>query len=388
MDLQFTEEQNMLRDMVRSLCEKSSSISVVRELENDPVGVPAELWGQLADTGILGMLLPEEYGGLGLTMVDAAVVYEELGRALAPGPQFVSAVMVLLAIKAAGTAEQKRTHLPALGRGDLIATPAWLEPDNGYGPEGVQLRASVNADGYVLSGVKRHVFYAAAAHKLLVLVRTGDAVDAIDLLLLDTEASGVELQQQLSMASDTQYLVTFDNVQIPAANRIGAPHSGWHTWHACMLEGIILLAAAAVGGAERALDMTVKYSMEREQFDKPIGAFQSLAHYMADAATAIAGAKTLVLEAAWVHAQGGSVARLAPMAKLFACDTFRNTTAKCEQIHGGYGFCLEYDIQLFYRRAKQQQLNWWDSRYLEQRVAADVFDGADTQRTVADPFTA
>ena len=139
-----------------------------------------------------------------------------------------------------------------------------------------------------------------------------------------------------------------------------------------MYEGIILLAAQAVGGAERALEITVEYSKGREQFDKPIGSFQALAHYMADAVAVIEGAATLVLEAAWAHTRGKSIARLAPMAKLFACNTFRDVTAKCEQIHGGYGFTLEYDIQLFFRRAKQQQMNWWDSRHLEGLIAADA----------------
>ena len=151
-----------------------------------------------------------------------------------------------------------------------------------------------------------------------------------------------------------------------------------------MLEGIILLGAWAVGGAEKALDMTVQYSKEREQFDKPLAAFQALAHYMADCAKEVAGADIMVIEAAWNHAQGRSIDRLAPLAKLDACSTFRDTTAKCIQIYGGYGFTMEYDMQLFFRRAKQLQINWWDTRYLEELVAADVLDTEG--ETVADAF--
>ncbi|MBP6382624.1 MAG: acyl-CoA/acyl-ACP dehydrogenase [Pseudomonadales bacterium] len=384
MDLNFTEEQKILRDMVRNLCEEHASTRIVRDMENDPLGVPPGLWAQMKDTGLLAMMLPEAYGGIGLDTLDRAVIYQELGRALAPGPHFVSSVMGALAIEKGGSKEQKDALLPAIGRGELIVTPAWLEPDNGFGPQGVQLRAETTADGYRLDGVKRHVFYARAAQKLIVLARTGEAADAIDLLLVDTDAPGVTLEQQLSMASDTQYKVRFDGVVVPAANRLGAPQSGWATWEACMYEGIILLAAQAVGGADRALEITVEYSKGRVQFDKPIGSFQALAHYMSDAVAVIEGAKTLVLEAAWAHTKGKSIARLAPMAKLFACNTFRDVTAKCEQIHGGYGFTLEYDIQLFFRRAKQQQMNWWDSRYLEDLIAAEVLDG--TGRTIEDPF--
>lgn len=385
MDLIFTEEQNILRDMMRNVCEKHGTLETVRALENDPMGVPGSLWNQLKETGVLGMLLPEEYGGMGFNMVDCAVIYEELGRALAPGPHFVSTVMVLSAIVKAGSEAQKGEWLPALGAGELIATPAWLEPDRGFGPEGVQLRAEAAGDGFRLNGVKRHVFYGKAADKLLVLARTGDAAAAVDLFLIDRDAPGVALEQQLSMASDTQYQVTFTDVAATAGQRIGAAGSGWQTWQACMYEGAILQAAQAVGGAARALEITVKYSKERQQFDKPLAAFQALAHYMADCSTEIEGAKVLVLEAAWNHAQGRPIERLAPMAKLFACNTFRNTTAKCEQIHGGYGFTLEYDIQLFFRRAKQMQLNWWDTRYLEKLVAAEVLDREG--KTIPDPFT-
>ena len=249
------------------------------------------------------------------------------------------------------------------------------------------MRAESCADGYRLSGVKRHVFYAAAAHKLLVLVRTGDAAEAVDLLLVDAKAPGVKLEQQKSMASDTQYRVTFDQVLVPAKQRIGAADSGWQTWNAAMYDGVILLAAYAVGGAARALEMTVQYSKDRVQFDKPIGAFQALAHYMADASAVVDGAQVMVYEAAWAHSEGRDIKRLAPMAKLFACKAFRDVTAMAEQVHGGIGFTLDYDIQLYFRRAKQLQMNWWDGRYLENLVAADVLD-RDDQRSIADPFSA
>jgi alkylation response protein AidB-like acyl-CoA dehydrogenase len=385
MDLQFTEEQILLRDMVKNLCKDYSTTAVVRSVEKDPIGIPVELWKQMTETGLLSMMLPEEFGGMGLNMLDSAVIYEELGRGLSPGPHFVSSVMSANAILKAGSPEQKESLLPAIGSGELIMTPAWLEPDNGFGPEGVQVRAQKTANGYTLNGVKRHVFYGKASQKLLVLTRTGDSANAIDLLIVDTNAQGVVLEQQQSMAYDTQYKVTFNNVEVPAANRVGAEQSGWATWEASMYEGIILLAAWACGAADQALAITVKYSKDRVQFDKPIGSFQSLSHYMADAATCIEGAKVLVLEAAWAHTEGRSIKRLAPQAKLFACQTFRDTTAKCEQIHGGYGFTMEYDIQLYYRRAKQLQMNWWDSRYLEELIAWQVLDSG--ERTIPDPFT-
>ena len=387
MDLKFTDEQNMLRETTRALCRDASGVDVVRQMENDPLGVPEKLWGSMREAGLTGVLVPEEHGGLGLDLLSCAVIYEELGRALAPGPHFGSAVMSVLAMREGGSAAQKEALLPRLASGETIIAPAWLEPDRGYGPDGVQLVASRSGDGYRLTGIKRHVFHAKAAEKLLVLARTGEGENGIDLFLVDVDARGLAFEQQKSMASDTQYRVTFDEVVVPGGQRLGASGSGWRSWEAAMYRGIVLLAAFAAGGAERALQITVQYSKDRQQFGKPIGAFQALAHYMADASPVAEGAKMLAYEAAWAHDQGKDILRLAPMAKLFCCKAFRDITHMAQQVHGGIGFTLDYDIQLYYRRAKQLQLNWWDSRYLEGLVAADVLDRQDV-RTIADPFAA
>ena len=162
-------------------------------------------------------------------------------------------------------------------------------------------------------------------------------------------------------------------------------HAGWRIWDAVLREGLVLLGAFAAGGAERALEITVQYAKDREQFGKPIGAFQALAHDMADACPVVEGAKVLVYEAAWAHDNGRHDPRLAPMAKLFACKAFRDVTHMAQQVHGGIGFTLDYDIQLYYRRAKQLQLNWWDGRFLEGLIAAEVLDTEG--RSIPDPFT-
>lgn len=379
MDLDFTEEQQMLRETVRGLCGAHAPISVVRAMEDDPTGYPETLWKKMAELGLLGLTLPEQYGGACQSALEGAIVYEELGRSLAPSPHFVSSVMSAGALARAGSAEQQRTWLPKIASGEAILTPAWLEPRHGFGPTGVQLAAVADGTHYRLSGTKRHVQFASSATRLLALARTGAGPQDIDLFLVDPKSPGITLVQQRSLASDTQYEVRFNDVRVPVADRLGAAHSGWATWHDGMYDGIILLAAQAMGGAQRALEMTVQYAKEREQFDKPLGAFQAIAHYLADASTAIDGGTTLVYEAAWARATGKRVHRLAPMAKLFACQTFRDATAAFQQIYGGMGFTIECDIQLYFRRAKQLQLTWWDSRYLEDLIASDALD--DPNRT-------
>ncbi len=374
LDLDFDQEQELLRQTVRDVLGRHCPLEVVRDMEDDPVGYPAALWTQLGELDLIGLLLPEEYGGSGMSLVEGVALYEELGRALAPTPHFVSAVMCGGVLAAAGSDAQKEQWLRPVACGEEIMTPAWLEPENGFSPQGVEARAEVVGSGFRLNGVKRHVAFASACDRLVVLARTGGAPEAVDLFLVDPAASGVALRQQFSISSDTQYEVTLTDVAVGADDRIGPAGSGWATWQDVLEPALVLLGAQAVGGARYALEITTQYAKDRHQFDKPLGAFQALAHYLADAVTNLDGAEQLVHEAAWAGASGRSLTSLAPMAKLFACSTFRDITAMAQQLFGGIGFTLDFDIQLYFRRAKQQQLMWADDRALEDAVAGALFD--------------
>ena len=374
LDLDFDQEQELLRQTARELLAKHCSLDVVRAMEDDPVGYPPALWTQLGELDLIGLLLPEEYGGSGMSLIEGVALYEELGRALAPTPHFVSAVLSGGVLAEAGSEAQKDQWLRPVASGEAIVTPAWLEPENGFSPRGVQTRAEATGEGFRLNGLKRHVLFASSADRLVVLARTGDDPHAVDLFLVDPKADGVTLRQQFSIASDTQYEVTLSDVVVSEADRIGPAGSGWATWQDVLQPALVLLAAQAVGGARYALEITTQYAKDRHQFDKPLGAFQALAHYLADAVTNLDGAEQLVHEAAWAGASGRPLESLAPMAKLFACSTFRDITAMAQQLFGGIGFTLDFDIQLYFRRAKQQQLMWANDRVLEDAVAAALLD--------------
>ena len=197
-------------------------------------------------------------------------------------------------ITRAGTPAQLEALLPEIAAGELIVTPAWMEPGHGFGPSGIQLAATPGGDGWTLSGAKRHVQFARAADRLLVLARTPEGPTCF---LVDPAADGVELTQQMTISSDTQYRVDFTGVRVEASDVVGGLGDAWSTWHDAMHDGIILLAAQAVGGAQYAHAIANQYAKDRHQFDKPLGAFQSLAHYLSDAIAAIDGAETLVWEA-------------------------------------------------------------------------------------------
>lgn len=374
MDLDLSAEQALLQETVRGLCDKHASVDEVRRLEDDEQGCAEELWKQLGALGLVGLRIPEKYAGGGQGLTEAVLLHEELGRALAPTPHFESAILSAGLIAAGGTEAQKTEWLPKIASGEAVLTTAWLEAGGSFDPRDVCVEARPTGEGgFVLSGEKRHVAFAKRADRLLVLARTG--AEAVDLFVVDPNAPGVTLAQRRTMASDARFRVTFNSVALRDDDRIGGPGEGAELWTRAAREGAIVLGAYAMGGAERALERTVAYAKEREQFGKPLGAFQSLAHYMADAKTEIDGGRTLVREAAWAADEGRSVARLAPMAKLFAGRTFVETTKVAQQIHGGMGFSIEYDIQLYFRRAKQLQASWWDTRYCEELIASDVLDG-------------
>jgi len=374
LNLDFTDEQDMLREMVRGICDRYCPLEEVRRLEDDPVGIASDLWGQMGELGITALLLPESVGGSAMGTLEGVVVYEELGRSLAPVPHFVSSVLSAGALLAGGNESQQSDLLPGIASGSSIVTPAWLEPGNGYGPRGVQVRAeALDGGGFEITGTKMHIYFASAADQFIVLARTGATDEAIDLFLVPADAAGVRLTQKMSISSDTQYRVDFEGVSLPETARIGAAGSGWATWESVMATGAILAAAQAIGGATQALDLTVEYAKTREQFDKPLGAFQAISHYLADAKTNLDGARMLVYQAAWAADSGGDLARLAPMAKLNAGGVYRDITAMAQQVFGGVGFTVDFDIQLYFRRAKQLQLSWWDNRECENRIAASLF---------------
>ncbi len=371
LDLEFSEEQDMLREAVGGLCDAKASIEAVRALENDEKGFDPEFWGQLAELGLTGALVPEEHGGAGMSMLDTVVAYEEFGRSLAPSPHLVSSIISAGALTRSGSPDQQSAWLPGIAAGTSIVTPAWLEPDNSSGPTGVQMLAEASGDGFALNGAKRHVFFASSADAFLTLARTDDGVD---LFLVPADTAGITLTQQNSVAYDTQYRLDFDGVTVGADARVGEAGSGWDTWQRTMLDACILVGAQAVGGSKRVHEITVEYSKERVQFDKPLAAFQSLNHYMADSITEIDGARTLVHQAAWASDAQRGVEKLAPMAKMFATEVFRKASGMAIQIHGGMGFTVECDAQLYFRRAKSLELNWFDTDYLEELIAIQVLD--------------
>lgn len=374
MDLDFSEEQVMLRDTTRGICEQLMPGAVVREMEHSESGFLPAFWQQISELGINGLGIAEPQGGMGWGSLEMAIVYEEFGRALAPSPHFASSVLSAKVIELAGTAAQQNTWLPKIPTGEAIIVPAWIEPGNGFEAEGVQLLAKKTASGYTLNGTKLMVPFAKSATRLLVLARDGKEIIG---LLVDPKAKGVKLTYEKNHSSENLFQVDFNNVEVSTTDAMTL--NFWQHWDEAMNISIIALAAQAIGGAEAIHHMTNEYAKQRVQFGKPIGSFMAIAHYLADLIVRIEGAKVLVYQAAWARDQNSQGKnkpwkKLAAMAKLQACNVFRDAAATGVQIHGGFGFTTEGDPQLYYRRAKYQQVTYWDTNFLEQRIAAAVLE--------------
>ena len=375
MELTFTEEQEMLRSALRELIEQHASPDHVRALEDSADGFSADLWRQLATMDLIGLTLPEEHGGSGMGALETVVLYEELGRALATTPHLTTAILGAGFLLAAGTPAQQEQWLPKIARGEIILTVARYEPQRGDAPESIQVTAQRSGDGYRLSGTKIRVPLASSADAIAVVARTGDAPTDISIFFVAPSMEGISLEQTTVLGSDAEYEMTFRDVELSAAHLLGEREGMWDALTTVMEDVSIAVAAWAIGGAQRALEMTVEYAKEREQFGKPIGSFQGLAHPVADMATELTGAQVLVHQAAWRRSRAMSLGPLAAMAKYYACDVFKRTTKVGQQVFGGVGFTRAIDIQLYFRRAKQLEITWGGPALQEEAIAAAELDG-------------
>lgn len=373
MDLELTGEQQMLRDALRSLCETYATPAVVRAAEREPHAADA-LMTALADMGVARLRIAPEHGGLGLGLTELAVAYHELGRVLAPGPHVESGVVSAALLSALADSDARAAQLlTTIADGAIIVT-AWQDADGGIGSWPAATRLARDGDVYRADGAAHFVSHAAAASHLLVRAQHPDIADQAVLAVVRPSAPGIEVVTMPNLADASLATLHFHNVRVDAVLGLdGGVDAGFE---AMFDEVLVAIAALSVGGAERILEMAIAYSCQREQFGRPIGSFQAIAHYLADAAVAVEGARALVYRAVSAADEGAAFQNFANMAKLQAGKVFRDVSATAIQIYGGIGFTSEADPQLFYRRAKHLQLMYGDPALLERRIGDAVLSPA------------
>lgn len=371
MDLGFSETQQMLRNTAREFLEQECPRSLVREMEQSELGYRVDLWKKIADMGWLGLVFPEQYGGVGEDFVSLCVIVEEMGRALFPGPFFSSVVLTGLPINEYGTDLQKAEFLPRIADGTLVTTLALNESGIWYDSAGVQLEAKSTDNGFTLSGVKSFVPNANSSSTFLVAARTqpGSAPQGITLFLVPAQVSGLRQNPLDTFDARRESDLIFSEVLVTNESILGELHGGWEMLKTIMQWGAVAKCAEMVGQAEAVLAMTVDYVKQRVQFGRPIGSFQAIQDHCTDMAINLKGARHITYQAAWQLSQGLSAELAVAYAKAWVSDAVRHICDLSHQSHGAVAFTREYDLHLYVNGAKINEVAFGDGYFHRNKVS-------------------
>lgn len=351
MDMTLSSEQEMIQRQAREFLEAECPISLVRQAESDEAGYSPDLYRKMAGLGWLGFALPSEYGGEDGGLLDLALVYEELGKSLVPGPHLTSSVLAGQLIAAAGSDAQKRELLPRIASGELIATVAQLEQDQDIGIEGITATARQDGDGYILDGRKLFVPHAGNADVIVVVARLDGSVS---LFLVEPNSPGVSVRTIRTLAGDKPGVLTLSGARIAADRKL---EGGWAELQKANGIATIMLCAEMVGGMQAALDMALDWAKTRVQFGRPIGAFQAIQHKAVAMVMELTGSRLLTYQTAWRLQEGLASPVDIALTKAKCNEAYRLVTFESHEVHGGTGWTSGYDLQLYFKRrtAAEQQ---------------------------------
>ncbi len=355
MDFDLSKPQKLLKDTARQFLARECKAERVRRLMESDTAFDPALWTAMAEQGWTGLIVPEEFGGLGTGVVELAAVCEEMGRACLPGP-FLSTLFATALIRGAGTREQQARFLEPIAAGEMKATVAVLDES-----------ANWNLDALRNSTRKLFVTDAAVADLILCVVR--DGVFAVD-------AQSATVKSMPSMDGTRKlYDVSFGKFDEKLQGGVEAVR-------AAIDLATVALCAEMVGGMQWILDTTVEYAKTRQQFGRPIGSFQAVQHQCADMLLMTEGARSATYYAAWALTENDPGSALAvSVAKAYCSDAYREAGNRGVQVHGGIGFTWEHDLQLYYRRAKSSETLFGDASFHRERIASIVVD--ESARTAA-----
>jgi len=378
MDLDLSPEHALLRDTVRDFM-VTEVASVVEEHERER-RFPTEIVQRIGELGWLGIPIPEDEGGAGLDTLAYAIAIEEIGRVWGSLGLIVAAHTSLGCgpLHLAGTAEQKATYLVPMASGKAIGAYGLTEPGAGSDAGGTRTTAKRDGGEWVLDGAKRFITNAGHASTYVVTARTGttdrgDAAISAFIVPADTPGFSVgRLEDKLGLHASATGELRFEGARIPAANLLGTEGEGFRMFLKILDGGRISIGALALGLAQAALDASIPYAQTREQFGRAIGTFQGVAFMVADMATEIDAARSLVWKAAWLKDQGRDYGLVAAEAKLFASEVSARATNAAIQIHGGYGYTTDYPVERFMRDAKLTEIGEGTSQVQRLVIARQI----------------
>lgn len=361
MDFGFSDEQVMLRDSLRRFLKEKCTKDVVRRCDRNEE-YPEKEWKMLADLGFVGVSFPEEYGGTPGDIIDQTIIVEELSR----GFNALALIYLLgvsfggMTIMKHGNDEQRAAYLPDLIRGNIVFSLGMTEPGGGTDILGtIKTRAVRNGDHFCINGQK---VFTTGAHKsshIVAIVKTGSHPEkksfGISVILVDSKSKGLEIRkiEKLGSKAVSSFEVFFDNVMVPEKNVIGEVDRGWRHILDTLNNERILVAGVALGIAQAAFDEAILYAKERVAFGRTIGQFQAIQGYISTMATDLELARLITYKAAWLQSNNKDCSLEASMAKMYASDCAVRVTDLGMRIMAGYGFTMEYDMQRYFRDARQ-----------------------------------
>ena len=362
MDLDLAPEHALLRDTIRDFM--TAEVAPVIDDHERERRFPTEIVTKIGELGWLGIPIPEDEGGAGLDTLAYAIAVEEIGRVWGSLGLIVAAHTSLGCgpLHLAGTDDQKQRYLVPMASGKVLGAYGLTEPGAGSDAGGTRTTARLEDDCWVIDGSKRFITNAGHAGTYVVTARTGttdkgDAEISAFIVPADTPGFSVgRLEDKLGLHASATGELRFENARIPAENLLGTKGEGFRTFLKILDGGRISIGALAVGLAQAALDASVPYAQTREQFGRPIGSFQGVAFMVADMATEIEAARSLVWKSAWLKDQGRDYGLVAAEAKLFASEVSSRATNAAIQIHGGYGYTTDYPVERYLRDAKLTEI--------------------------------
>jgi alkylation response protein AidB-like acyl-CoA dehydrogenase len=367
-DFGFSEDQELLRSVVGDYLRAKAPPAYARAMMDDPVGVTEELWRGVAELGWLGLTIPEAYGGSGLGYLDLALVLEETGEVVLPGPLMSTVALATPALVAHATDSQKRRYLPEIAAGTLRGTLAFAETPGRWSEDAVVMTAEPRGDRYVLGGTKLFVPDARSADVLLCVAKVGERAG---IFLVPRTAGGLEISPMQTIDQTRKLdVVDLEGVEVDADSLLGGAPLPEGALGDLVDVARVLLAAEMCGAADAALRLSIEYVKIREQFDRKIATFQAIQHKLADMKVALENARSLVYYAAWALDSQSEDRRIAAaMTKAYASDACVKIVADAIQVHGGIGFTWEHDLHLYFKRVKSAELTYGDGTANRRTVA-------------------
>jgi alkylation response protein AidB-like acyl-CoA dehydrogenase len=356
-DFGLNEQQEMMQTLAKDFLSAEYPDKVLKAMVKDEKGYTPELWKKMQEMNLMGLSLPEQYGGVG-DFIDLIVVLEEMGKACFISPYFATVALAVPVIVAAGTPEQQKKYISAFAEGKKIATVAITEKSGKYSPEAVKATAKKQGDAYIVNGKKLFVPDGQNADYIICAARTAEVRDGITLFIVEDGDPGLEVIPLETIAGDKQAQVTLNDVKVSTENVLGEVNCGWDYLDVALERANVARCAEMVGMAEQALKLTLDYAKERIAFGHPIGAFQAIQHRCADMLIDVESSRFITYQAAWKINAGLPAAKEVAAAKTWVSQACKRITVSAHQVHGAIGFTEDHILHYYTKRIRASEFSF------------------------------